>query len=335
MLSVPRMEEATRAGLGNAVDFSVAVLQSGADGSPALTLCHRAPRPLLPVYSVTKTFIAALVLDAVARRRLTLEQTLETVFPDLPDAGQIRVAQLLDHTGGLPDYAVLPEYQQAVRRGDPAWNFDAFADATYRRGLAYPPGLGWRYSNSGYALLRVLLERTEGCSLAELIHNRIAKPLGLERTRVISSLDAPDICRARSRQLHPEGQPRSVNDCYDPGWVWHGLMVSDAADCARWLQQLLAGSWLESSLVQRMMELRPVPEQHPPWHQPSYGLGLMGEPHGPRGALHGHTGSGPGFSAAVYRFADNGIVVAVLAASEATGAVEDVMRTLYDEALAA
>lgn len=67
------------------------------------------------------------------------------------------------------------------------WTFEQFAAATYERGLAFAPGEGWLYANPGYMLLMRVAEQVGGTSYAGLVSARVARPLGLSRTRVVES----------------------------------------------------------------------------------------------------------------------------------------------------
>ena len=319
------LEEALRARLG-AADFSAAAVRAG----ELLARRHTCAAPQLPVYSLTKTFIAALVLLAVQDGRLALEAPIARFRTDVPEGHRISLEQLLRHTAGLPDYGALPAYRRAVAAREAPWSFDRFAAATYRQGLIYPPSQGWSYANPGYALLVAVLEQVWEAPFAAQVRDRICGPLGLEQTRVADSLDDPRICAARSRSLDPDGTALDVTAHYHPGWVWHRLIVSDAADSARFLDAVLTGRWLGAALTGRMTSLVPVPGSHPPWTAPGYGLGLMGEADGPRGPTYGHDGGGPGYSTSAYHFTESAVSVAVLAATEDAAAVLAAAFALHD-----
>lgn len=309
---------------------SAAVMRNG----HLLGRWHGPPQPLLPVYSITKTHIAALVLSAVRAGRLALDEAVAQRCPDLPDAHRITLRQLLNHTAGLRDYGAIPEYQRAVAEGGRVWSYDEFADRTYRRGGLFAPGTGWSYANPGYALLVRIVESIWQEPLALQLRNRIHRPLGLSRTRLTDSLNHRDICPSSSRLLSPGGSRRPVKTCYAVGWVWHRLIVSDAVETVRFLDALLRRCWLGEPLTNAMMALVPVGETHPPWTEPAYGLGLLGELRGTRGPIFGHNGQGPGYSASAFHAKASGITVAVIAATEAADDVLAATLDLHDLAAA-
>src|SRR2546430_17743374 len=97
-----------------------------------------------PIYSVTKTAVAAAVLLLVRQGAVELDS----------------VRRLLDHTSGVRDYGSLAEYHEAVRRQPGlAWDDDEFLGRTAAAGPQFERGEGWAYSNTGYLLLRRLLDR--------------------------------------------------------------------------------------------------------------------------------------------------------------------------------
>jgi D-alanyl-D-alanine carboxypeptidase len=321
--SVQTAQDHIRHRLG-AAPFSAAIV---CNGVPQFH-CHTPPEPLLPIYSLTKTYIAVLVLQTIARGRLGLETPVAPFYPDVPAAERVTVHHLLSHTSGLPDYGHLDAYVRAVAGGGPAWSFDEFADHTYRRGAAFAPGSGWGYSNTGYALLVGTLEQVWQRSFDELLHDLITAPLDLRRTRPAASLDDPDVCPASSSALGSDGLLRPVKAHYAPGWVWHRLIVSDALDSARFLDAILGQRWLGGTLTEAMTALHPVGGRHPPWTKPAYGLGLMGEPDGAHGPVSGHNGGGPGYATSAYFFARSRRAIAVVAATEAADRVLDTVFAL-------
>ena len=118
-------------------------------------------------------------------------------------------------------------------------------------------------------------------------------------------------------------------DRYHPGWVYHGLLVGSATSAALLLHHLLAGRLLPPALTADMRRPHPVEGPLPgrPWHTAGYGLGLMIGSGEPAGCYEGHTGMGPGSTAAVFqRTGPDGAppprTAAVLAAQHAVGTVE-------------
>jgi D-alanyl-D-alanine carboxypeptidase len=258
--------------------------------------------PAFLIYSITKTFTAALALVLQEEGRVSLEEPLARWLPDVPDSSRITIRALLNHTAGVPDYGGLAAYHEAVRRspGEP-WSFEDFADHTWRRGLAFEPGSGWAYSNPGYMLVKRVLELAAGERYADLVTSRICRRLGLERTFVAESIDAlASLAPAASTLVSEAREPLDVRHTYHPGWVSHGVIASTPSEVARFLHALFAGRLVSERSRQELTALVPVPAGPPRWKRPSYGLGVMADPDSPIGPVFGHNGGGPGYVASAF-----------------------------------
>lgn len=258
------------------------------------------------IYSITKTIIATIVLGLVEDRVLALDDPIGEVLPELPFDTPVSIRQLLNHTGGLPDYGESAAYRDAVRDHPEApWTADEFLQRTLGEGLLYMPGHGWRYSNIGYLLLRLLLERETGLTFPQVIRHYLALPAGLDALAAIDSLAGMSaLTPGYGTPTDDEGAPENVIARYHPGWVSHGLATATAPELARYLDLLFGGEWLGAASLGEMMTPVPVTTSHPWMTKPSYGLGLMMDPANRFGVVAGHTGGGPGYATAAYRFPD-------------------------------
>ena len=163
------------------------------------------PDERYPVYSVTKTAVAAAVLLLVREGAIELDS----------------VRRLLDHTSGVRDYGSLAEYHQAVRtRPGVAWDDDEFLASTAAAGPQFRPGEGWAYSNTGYLLLRRLLDEHGG--LAAFLPR-----IGLTGARVAERLSDLDAAVPAPSTLLLDGVD-DVRGVYDPRWVGHRTLVARA-----------------------------------------------------------------------------------------------------------
>src|SRR5262245_8977616 len=291
--------------------------------------------PAYLAYSITKTFTAALLLQLRDEGRLTLDDRLARWFPRVPGADRISLRQLLDHTAGIPDYGGLASYHEAVPASPASpWSFERFAAETFEKGLRFEPGSGWAYSNPGYMLLRRIAEATTGTSYAHMIRDRITRPLGLHRTFVAESPD--DLARlapATSRAPAPDGTPRDVREHYHPGWVSHGVVASTPSEVARFFDALFGGALLSPQSRQDMTTLVPTGSgaESARWRQPSYGLGIMGDPASDFGRLWGHNGGGPGYTASAVHAPDlRGATVCAMCAFEGEVDAEGVVFTVLE-----
>lgn len=247
---------------------------------------HDRLSPPAPWWSLTKMALAAGALALVAAGRLSL---------DAPLRGRpFTLRQLLQHTAGVPDYGGLPSYHEAVARNDEPWDDGELLRRVAAEKLLFAPGEGWAYSNVGYLFVRRLIEAATGSDIGAALHELVFASLGL-----------PDVRLARApRDLSTTAWGNASG--YHPGWVYHGLLVGTPVDAALFLDRLLSGRLLPAALIDAMRDCRPLdlPVAGRPWHTTAYGLGLMVDVASPRGRCLGHSGAGPGSTAAAYHFPD-------------------------------
>jgi D-alanyl-D-alanine carboxypeptidase len=237
------------------------------------------------IASITKPIVAALVLDAVARGKLQLDDVVDDLLPGIVRATpSITMRQLLAHTAGifdegnegdpeadvarLTDPALKAEGESLVRRyqaGEHVIASDRLLVAlaeTHDRYFA--PGEGYHYSNVGYQLAAMLLEHVTGLSLSDLLRTRIVDPLGLRHTTIAP----PDLTSPEFRGYDAstvDGSPVDVtDDLLAFGNGGNGGVISTADELLTIMQAIVTGRLLPAALVEEME--RPVLE--------SYGLGL-------------------------------------------------------------
>ncbi|MFD8497901.1 serine hydrolase domain-containing protein [Amycolatopsis sp. NPDC059657] len=217
--------------------------------------------------SVTKPFIAVLVLQLVGEGKVELDAPVTRYLPDA-GTGAVTVRQILQHTSGLPDYLddVVDVDPETLRhRGAEPAELLAFA---MKHPPLFPPGAKWSYSNTNYILAGMLVERVTGRSVQAELGARILRPLGLRETylpvRGDERLPAP----------HPRGYLPAKDSLVDftefdatIAWTAGGL-VTTGNDVNRFLSALLGGRLLRPAQLAEMK--RTVPRDS----GSEYGLGL-------------------------------------------------------------
>jgi len=190
------------------------------------------PRSVLPLASESKPFTAAAILHASRAGALALDDDVRTHIPELPDLGhRVTIDHLLRHTSGVRDYPTLWELagESAAGAHTPA---SALALLARQRALNFPPGSEFLYSNSGYFLLAVVLERATGRSLAEYAQEHLFAPLGMESTRYVDDPTVPIPHRADGHIRRPDGsigRTLSASAVIGAGGVW-----TTVEDLAKW-----------------------------------------------------------------------------------------------------
>jgi D-alanyl-D-alanine carboxypeptidase len=241
--------------------------------------------------SVTKTFVATVVLQLVDEGRLTLEDPVERHLPGVvPNGDNITVRQVLRHNSGLHDYMSEPGYSTNRWRGDAR-----FADHTPHELLAVAfatppdPTPTWDYSNTNYVVAGLLVEKLTGRPYGEEVARRILRPLHLEHTSVPGNRPSLPIPHAHGYEPLPTNPPTYVDATrMDPSLDWAaGEMISTTDDLATFVTALLNGDLTSQESLQEMRRTTPAdPLSH-------YGLGLQEFTipctDGPR-SVWGHTG---------------------------------------------
>lgn len=273
--------------------------------------------PIVPWWSFTKAVLAATALKLVRDGRLVLDAPLaEKAFT---------LRQLLRHEAGLADYGELPEYHAAVANQEQAWHADEMMRRLDGSRLRYTPGAAWRYSNVGFMFVARLIERAADMPLEAAIKQQVLTPLGISTVRFAT--ERSELCG--------EYLGNALN--YDPGWVYHGLLIGPVLQAALLLDRLLAGKLLPSNLLDEMLATKVLggPMIGRPWVTPGYALGLMRGTVEDGSTLAGHTGCGPGSVVAVYRCTVDGAAAcsAVFSTGADEGGVEAVAVKAIREAL--
>lgn len=123
--------------------------------------------------SVTKQFTAACILLLQQDGKLRLDDKVRKYFPFLKDADQVTLRELLTHTAGYPDYYATLSNRALLKDT----TLDAILHDYATTNLDFRPGTRWAYSNTGYAILAKIIEKTSGMPYAQLVDSRIFKPL--------------------------------------------------------------------------------------------------------------------------------------------------------------
>ncbi|HXR32452.1 MAG TPA: serine hydrolase domain-containing protein [Verrucomicrobiae bacterium] len=136
--------------------------------------------------SVSKQFTAMAIMLLVHDGKLRYDEKLTDVFPDFPDYGNsITIRNLLNHTSGLPDYGdlLMKQYSDTSMEKIPQIKDAGVLQLLEKQaGTSFPPGTKWEYSNSGYAVLAMVVEKVSGKSFGEFLHDRIFAPAGMKHT---------------------------------------------------------------------------------------------------------------------------------------------------------
>ncbi len=266
--------------------------------------------------SVTKPFTAAAVVLLVREGKLRYEDTLTSVFPEFPAYGRdITIRQLLQHTSGLPDYENLMAPPGPGVPVEEAQITDAGVLGLLERQTAgkFPPGTRWEYSNSGYVILGLVVEKTSGLPFGRFLRDRIFAPLGMDGTLAYERGKNEVRDRACGHSFE-NGKWRETDQSPTSATLGDGGVYSSLRDMARWDAALRERTLLDAAELERIMTPVVVPEGPPvePDGTPAaYGFGWFLNPWKGH-ARAWHYGETIGFRTAIQRFIDDGVTVIVL-----------------------
>ena len=249
------------------------------------------------VGSNTKTFVAVVVMQLVQEGKVGLDEPIETYLPGLikgegVDGSKITVRQLLQHTSGLPDFeetlfGTTDVFQYRYHYVTPR----DVLDSALSKPAQFEPGTQWKYTNTNYVVLGMLVERVSQRPVGEQIDERIVKKLGLSHTY----FPAPG--EEKIRGTHPQGYHLSAGGKLeditemDPAWAWAaGAMVSTPSELNTFFQAVLDGRLLTQSSIDEMKKGVDTDKAGV-----VYGLGLIGRSLSCGGTAWGHGGDIEGY----------------------------------------
>jgi D-alanyl-D-alanine carboxypeptidase len=297
----------------------------------SLTAGHR-----FRIGSVTKIFVAALVLRLVAQGLLELDADAA------PFAKGITVRRLLNHTSGLPDFIGDPVAFFEPYRRDPTHRWELGRLDELRLVLGKPrlfkPGEGWAYRGSNYIVLALIVEETTGVPLRDALQERVFTPLGLTRTDLVEEPLQSDCARGYLPSDNPlmpgEGpEPVDVTQLDLPFYRAGGGIVSTAGEVATLLRAVLGGGgFVREDLRAQMLEA--VDSDWEETDRYGFGIGeitaLMGRQRSRCGPAWGHIGFSVGYTAAALSSEDGERQVVILTNGQA--ASEEAEDAFWDAA---
>ena len=256
------------------------------------------------VGSVSKQFLAALVLQLIQESTLTLDDTVEHWEPGLvPNGDAITIRMLLNHTSGLYDYLYDPSFDLTCV-GNPyrAWKPAELLQYATSHSPKFSPGTNWAYCNTGYVLLGMIVESATGHPLAQEMQTRFFTPLGLSHT--FFATDAA-MTTPFAHGYWPEAGSNTDISGWNPSYGWAaGSIVSTVDDLLIWTKALMGGQVLSATSFQQMTTVL-APAQ-------DYGFGLTIEDNPTEGHVIYHNGEIPGYMAMLRYYPAKQMTVVIL-----------------------
>ncbi len=269
--------------------------------------------------SVGKTFAAATALQLVSEGKIGLDDPIskylgrEPWFDRLPNARDLTVRQLMNHTSGLVRYEFKKEFTDALT-ANPLKNWTPEERLAFLFGEAAPfaAGKGWDYSDTNYIVLGMIIERVTSRPFFEEAERRLIKPLKLKDTIPQKSPKMKGVVQGYAGAGNPFGGKDAMiangRFVINPQLEWTGGgYASTSGDLARWAKAMYEGRAFDAQFLPQMLDGVAAPMLG---KETKYGLGVIIRKT-PAGTSYGHSGFFPGYMTDVMYFPDKEFAVAV------------------------
>lgn len=190
--------------------------------------------------SISKQFVVAAALMLRQEGRLDLDASIHAFLPGLPSEWLgVTVRQLMNHTSGIPDYEEIRSYDVYRFRLTP----EEVINIAHSRPMDFEPGTGYYYSNTGYFILSMIVERVEGKPLNEVLRHRFFEPLGMHQTR-LADPEAIIPHRAAGYWVNKRGTLINRNPTETTSTLGAGGILTSVYDLAKWDAALNGNAYL-------------------------------------------------------------------------------------------
>ncbi|MDG2532515.1 serine hydrolase [Sphingomonas sp. HITSZ_GF] len=304
---------------------SVAIVRDGkivfarAYGDQGPGMKATSPAAKYQIASISKQFTAAAILLLEDAGKLSLDDKVSKWVPDITDADKITIRQLLSHTAGIQDY--WPQDYDFAAMEKPVTPQEIL-DRWAKKPLDFQPGTAWQYSNTGYVVAGMIIEKASGMKLLDYLKAKIFKPL---------RIDAMDQDYAVGKGF-PQGNHRFALGPVRParpaahGWLWAaGELAMSASDLAKWDIARID----RKILSPEDWETQETPVRLADDSYTSYGLGVsVGYRNGDRSVEHG--GEAVGFLSDNYVIPAKRFAVVALVNADFGGAQDAITGGITD-----
>ena len=273
------------------------------------------------IASNTKTMTAAVIMQLAQENKLNLEDPISKYVPEVPNGDNITIAQLLEMRSGLYNYTNDPIISATIDT-DPAkiWTPAEVLAIAFAHAPNFSPGTQYEYDNTNYALLGLVAEKIDGKPLAQLMHDRLFGPLGLQHIELpastVNTLPKPyshgylygssSVALVGEPPYSPEVQaaaragtllPKDYTEVNHSFVTAAGSVISTADDVATWIKALVGGRVLDAAYQRRWLD-SPKPEDPSKPEGQKYGYGISQFSWGPN-TIYFHGGETAGYNSKI------------------------------------
>ncbi|NRB52394.1 MAG: beta-lactamase family protein [Saprospiraceae bacterium] len=279
--------------------------------------------------SVGKIFVSAVSLQLVDEGKLNLDDKVSKYFlgvdwfKELPNAKDLTIRSLLNHTSGLPRYVFAPAFIEVIEK-DPmrSWTPAECLAIIASEEPKHPVGKGWGYSDTNYILLGLIIEKVTQSTYYSQLEERVISTFHLRSTYPSTQRELPGLTQGYIGENNFFKLPEKVvkNGLYamNPQFEWTGGgLVTNVEDLSYFIKWLHTGKVLSSSAYQQL--LSPVNFRSGQAAETGYGLGTFVWSN-PTGKSFGHAGIMPGYFTHVEYMPDGGYAIALQVNTDQSGA---------------
>lgn len=278
-----------------------------ANGYGMANLEHKIPNTTSTKFrlgSITKQFTAAVILQLQEKKQVSVEDSVCKYVDKCPEAwAPITIHHLLTHTSGIPNFTSFPDYQKTMMLASPPEKtLERFRD----KSLEFTPGERFSYSNSGYVLLGVIIEKVTGQPYDRYLRENIFNPLGMHDTGYDSTAT---VIPVRASGYERRGEGNYANATFLDMTIPHaaGALYSTVEDFVKWEQAL----WTEKILTRTSLDAMFKP------FRSTYAYGWNVQDRAGRKVI-SHGGGIDGFNTSFMRYPDDKLFAVVFSNVQGT-----------------
>ncbi len=287
--------------------------------------------------SVGKQFTAMGIMILKEKGKLNLDDDFTKHLPELYHYKGITIKNLLNHTGGLPDYIDLID--SLFDKSKIATNKDIITlFAKHRPKVLFEPNTEYQYSNTGYAILGSIIEKVSGKTYADFLATTIFKPLKMKSTFVYTRRLQPKKIKnyaygyvysdSLKKYVLPDDFEKYKYVVWLDGIVGDGAVNSTVNDLLKWDSALYTNKLLSESDGKQLFEAATLNDNT----KTKYGLGWFVEDNADFGKIVNHSGSWPGYRTYIDRHTDNNMTIIILQNhEEITVPIKPIRHFLYNK----
>jgi D-alanyl-D-alanine carboxypeptidase len=284
------------------------------------------------VGSTVKMFTATTVLKLMEEGKLNLDDKISSylqgdVINKIENADKATIRQLLQHSSGIYNYIQNSKFQTAslndfIRE----WKPNDLLYYAYNQKAYFQPGEDVRYSNTGYVLLGLLIEKIEGKPFYKVFEEKLFNPLGLTMTKFAAEDHIPyGIVRG---YIDMYSNLQVVESTYFSGWDYYtadGGLISNPYDMNVFFRALMNGQIINSNSLTQMLTWKTPKEPDPDYFPISYGLGIF-KIETTKGIAYIHSGDAIGYNASMLYFPNDSTTI-VYAVNSNYGKIDQIVST--------